>query len=72
MNPAVAGLKGLQRQMARFSMTIDKSSPDSADADTLNRTIWHSVKGWSTPYNYGRPIARRHDSFPSLLRLAGN
>jgi YVTN family beta-propeller protein len=72
MNPALAGLKGKQREMAKFSMTIDTSSPDSADADTLNRAIWHSVKGWGTPYNYGRPIHRRHDSFLSLLRLAGN
>jgi YVTN family beta-propeller protein len=71
MNPAMAGLKGRQREMAKFSMTIDTSSPDSADADTLNRVIWHSVKGFDTPYNYGRPIQRRHDSFLSLLRLAG-
>jgi hypothetical protein len=72
MNPAVAGLKGRQREMAKFSMTIDTSAPDSADADMLNRAIWHSVKGFGTPYNYGRPIARRHASFESLLRLAGN
>jgi hypothetical protein len=25
-----------------------------------------------TPYNHGRPITRRDDSFLSLLRLAGN
>ncbi|HEY7374822.1 MAG TPA: alkaline phosphatase family protein, partial [Polyangia bacterium] len=72
MNPAMASLKGRQREMAKFSLAIDKSSPDSADADMLNRAIWHSVKGFGTPYNYGRPIARRHDSFLSLLRLAGN
>jgi len=72
MNPALAGLRGLQREMAKFSMAIDKSSPDSADADTLNRAIWHSVKGFHTPYNYGRPIAHHDDSFLSLVRLAGN
>jgi YVTN family beta-propeller protein len=72
MNPAMAGLHGLQRDLARFSMTIDTSQPDSAPADQLNRAIWHSVKGFATPYNYGRPEARRHDSFLSLLRLAGN
>ena len=72
MNPAMAGLHGLQRDLARFSMTIDTSQPDSAPADLLNRAIWHSVKGFDTPYNYGRPDARRHESFLSLLRLAGN
>ncbi len=72
MNPALAGLKGLQRETAKFSMTIDTSSPDSAPADLLNRAIWHSVKGFGTPYNYGRPtpISRRHEAFLSLLRLA--
>jgi YVTN family beta-propeller protein len=72
MNPAMAGLHGLQRDLARFSMTIDTSQPDSAPADMLNRAIWHSVKGFATPYNYGRPESRRHESFLSLLRLAGN
>jgi YVTN family beta-propeller protein len=59
MNSPIAGLTGLQRQLARFSLTIDSSDPDSADADLLNRAIWHSVKGFDTPYNYGRPIARQ-------------
>jgi len=59
MNPPLASLGGLQRQLAKFSLTIDSSEPDSADADLLNRAIWHSVKGFDTPYNYGRPIARQ-------------
>jgi hypothetical protein len=59
MNPPLASLGGLQRQLAKFSLTIDSSEPDSADADMLNRAIWHSVKGFDTPYNYGRPIARQ-------------
>ena len=69
MNPALAGLTGLQRELAKFSMTIDSSEPDSADADLLNRAIWHSVKGFDVPYNHGRPLPRRHSSFESLLRL---
>ena len=69
MNPRLAGLTGLQRELAKFSMTIDSSEPDSADADLLNRAIWHSVKGFDVPYNYGRPLPRRHSSFESLLRL---
>jgi len=59
MNPPLASLGGLQRQLAKFSLTIDSSEPDSADADMLNRAIWHSVKGFDAPYNYGRPIARQ-------------
>jgi YVTN family beta-propeller protein len=71
MNPALAGLRGRQRELAEFSATIDSSEPDSAPADLLNRAIWHSVKGFNTPYNYGRPIVRKHTSFESLLRLTG-
>ena len=72
MNPSLAGLVGLQRDLARFSLTIDSSEPDSADADMLNRAIWHSVKGFNTPYNYGRPIESRPASFELLLRLSGH
>jgi hypothetical protein len=68
MNPQLAQLQGLQRELAEFSLKMDKSAPDSAPADVLNRAIWHSVKGFDTPYNYGRPI--RQDGL-TLLRLAG-
>jgi hypothetical protein len=71
MNPPLAGLRGLQRELAQFSLTIDSSEPDAAPADLLNRAIWHSVKGFDTPYNYGRPIARQSLPAVSLLRLAG-
>ena len=67
MNPPLAALTGLQREMAEFSLTIDTSQPDSADANLLNRAIWHSVKGFDTPYNYGRPIPRQHSSFELIL-----
>jgi hypothetical protein len=71
MNARLAGLTGLQRELAEFSLTIDSSEPDSSPADTLNRAIWHSVKGFDTPYNYGRPIRRDGLSSLSLLQLAG-
>jgi YVTN family beta-propeller protein len=71
MNPSLAGLTGLQRQLAEFSLTIERSEPDASDADMLNRAIWHSVKGFDTPYNHGRPLASQHSSFVSLLQLAG-
>jgi hypothetical protein len=51
--------------------SIDSSEPDSASADILNRAIWHSVKGFDTPYNYGRPITRTGVPVLSLSRLAG-
>ena len=65
MNPPLQTLQGLQRQLAEFSLTIDSSAPDSADADQLNRAIWHSVKGFGTPYNYGQSIGRQA-LFPGL------
>ena len=71
MNPKLAGLKGLQRELAEFSMTIDSSEPDSAPADMLNRAIWHSVKGFDTPYNYGKPRQRGKLASLSLLELSG-
>jgi len=71
MNPKLAGLKGLQRELAEFSMTIDSSEPDSAPADLLNRAIWHSVKGFDTPYNYGRPRQRGKLASLTLLELSG-
>jgi hypothetical protein len=71
MNPPLAGLSGLQRQLAEFSLAMNSSEADSAPADTLNRAIWHSVKGFDTPYNYGRPARRQELSRFSLLKLAG-
>ncbi len=68
MNPPMASLTGLQRQLAKFSLTIDSAEPDSADADLMNRAIWHSVKGFDTPYNYGRPIARSQPSLETLIQ----
>jgi YVTN family beta-propeller protein len=50
MNGAVASLRGLERQFAIASAGMDFSEPDAAPADLLNRAIWHSVKGYATPY----------------------
>ena len=50
MNPGMAGLRGLQRQLAQASMRMDFSKPDVAPEELLNRVIWHSVKGYHTPY----------------------
>ena len=50
MNNPLASLKGLERQLAMASLRMDFSEPDNAPADVLNRVIWHSVKGYETPY----------------------
>jgi hypothetical protein len=50
MNPPVASLRGLQRDLALPSLRMDFSEPYSAPEDVLNRAIWHSVKGYGTPY----------------------
>jgi YVTN family beta-propeller protein len=50
MNPPARALRGLQRELAEASMKMDFEEPDAAPEDVLNRAIWHSVKGFSTPY----------------------
>jgi hypothetical protein len=50
MNPPIARLRGLQRRLALASMRMDFSRPDAAPEDLLSPVIWHSVKGYNTPY----------------------
>jgi hypothetical protein len=50
MNAPVASLRGLQKSLALASLRMDFSEPDNAPEDLLNRTIWHSVKGYTQPY----------------------
>lgn len=50
MNPKVEALSGPARHWAKLSLAQDFSEVDRADEDTLNRIIWHSVKGLRTPY----------------------
>lgn len=72
MNPAMAGLKGLQRELAEASAKNDTSEADSSSADVMNRAIWHSVKGFKAPYRSGRKREDAPDSFLKLLKLAGS
>ncbi len=53
MNPPAAALKGLPRRLAEESLRMDFSEPDAAPEDLLNLAIWHSVKGFDTPYPKG-------------------
>jgi len=64
MNPAIASLRGLQRQLALASLAMDFSEPDNAPEDVLNRAIWHSVKGYDTPY----PGVREPACIPALRK----
>jgi hypothetical protein len=72
MNPGLSGLMGLQRQLAVESSKNDTSEADIGPADVMNRAIWHSVKGFQTPYRLGRKETTESDSFLRLLKLAGS
>jgi hypothetical protein len=50
MNPKVASLSGPQRYYARLSHKLPLDDIDQADESTFNRILWHSVKGYDTPY----------------------
>jgi YVTN family beta-propeller protein len=50
MNPKVASLHGLQKYYAQKSMEMPLDDIDQADENLFNRVIWHSVKGYDTPY----------------------
>jgi hypothetical protein len=50
MNPPLQATRGLQHRLALESMKMDFDEPDAAPEELLNRVIWHSVKGYSTPF----------------------
>jgi YVTN family beta-propeller protein len=50
MNPPLAALSGAQRYWAMKSLALPLDDVDEADEDTLNRILWHSMKGFDTPY----------------------
>jgi hypothetical protein len=50
MNKPTAQLKGDELHWAQKSMEQNFNEVDRADEDTLNRILWHSVKGVNTPY----------------------
>ena len=49
-NPAVSALRGAERQAALASARMKWSVPDAAPSDRLNRILWHSTRGWNTPF----------------------
>jgi hypothetical protein len=66
MNPPKTAMRGDQLKLAEKSERQNFEIPDAADEDTLNRIIWHSVKGYRTPYPdawagaHGRGLHKLH------------
>jgi hypothetical protein len=50
MNPRISVLNDKARYWAEKSLALDFSHADLADEDTLNRILWHSVKGYDVRY----------------------
>jgi DNA-binding beta-propeller fold protein YncE len=50
MNPSLISLSGPRLLWARKSLELKLDDVDEADEDTLNRILWHSVKGDDVPY----------------------
>jgi hypothetical protein len=50
MNPKKAKLTGAELEWARQSDAQDFSAPDRADDNTLNRILWHAMRGADAPY----------------------
>ena len=50
MNKKLADTRGAERYWAEKSLALELDDVDKADEWTFNRIIWHSVKGYDTPY----------------------
>lgn len=50
MNPRLADLRGKALYWAQKSLEVELDEGDKADEDTLNRILWHAMKGYDTPY----------------------
>jgi YVTN family beta-propeller protein len=50
VNKKVAELSGGELQLALDSAKMDFTKPDRADEDTLNRILWHAMKGLDAAY----------------------
>jgi YVTN family beta-propeller protein len=50
INPPLSALTGPAREAAEASMRMRFDIPDAAPSDQLNRILWHTERGWDTPY----------------------
>lgn len=64
-NPPLKALRGEERRAAADSAQMRWDVPDAAPTDRLNRILWHSLKGWRSPY----PGVRRSVFAPYSLDL---
>ena len=67
MNKQTSQLRGEELYWAQKSLEQSFDEPDQADEDTLNRIIWHSVKGVDEPYP--AHLAGAHGRGLKALRL---
>jgi YVTN family beta-propeller protein len=65
VNPPLKALAGPQRRAAIDSSRMRWEIPDAAPTERLNRILWHSIKGWKTPY----PTVRQASFAPLSLDL---
>ena len=64
-SPPLQSLRGAAREAALASMRMRFDEPDQAPSASLDRILWHSVRGWSTRY----PAARRATFAPLAVDL---
>jgi YVTN family beta-propeller protein len=50
MNLSLERLRGRALERAKQSLALNLDEGDKADEDTLNRILWHAVRGDDTPY----------------------
>jgi YVTN family beta-propeller protein len=67
MNKPASALRGLELHWANKSLEQPFDEVDQADEDTLNRILWHSVKGVDAPYPVH--LAGAHGKGLKALRL---
>lgn len=49
-NPGLKTLRGNERRAAADSSRMRWDVPDAVPTERLNRILWHSIRGWNTPY----------------------
>jgi YVTN family beta-propeller protein len=72
LNKPTAQLQGAERYWAEQSIAQPLDEVDRADEDTLNRIIWHSVKGVDAPYPVQFAGAHGKGLKKLKLNLTGN
>jgi hypothetical protein len=49
-NAEIEALSGPAKRAAAASAAMNWREPDAVPAMTLNKILWHDVRGWATPY----------------------